>query len=706
MTGVIGTLHDPNRPQRTVDVTRQRHAQNLGRVSAGVFSPRQLLISVPDALRKLNPRHQLTNPVMFVVWVGALLVSVFALGQPSVFTIAVAAWLWFTVVFANLAEAVAEGRGKAQAETLRQTKTQTIARRLRPDGSEERVPGIQLRVGDRVVVEAGEVIPGDGDVIQGIATVDESAITGESAPVIRESGGDRSAVTGGTTVLSDRIVVQITTKPGESFVDRMIALVEGAHRHKTPNEIALTILLAVLTIIFLLAVVALQPMAGYSGKQQSVIVLTALLVCLIPTTIGALLSAIGIAGMDRLVQRNVLAMSGRAVEAAGDVDTLLLDKTGTITYGNRQATELITVGASTLDDLAKAARLSSLADGTPEGRSILALCSREHHLATEATKAELTGQFVPFTAQTRMSGVNLDGSQVRKGAASAVSAWVAERGGMVPEEVARIVDTIGQQGATPLVVAEATNGTPLIRGVIRLSDVVKKGMRDRFAQLRAMGITTIMITGDNPLTAKAIATEAGVDDFLAEATPEDKMALIRKEQEGGKLVAMTGDGTNDAPALAQADVGVAMNTGTMAAKEAGNMVDLDSDPTKLIEIVQIGKQLLITRGALTTFSVANDVAKYFAILPAMFVAIYPQLGTLNIMHLHSPQSAILSAVVFNALIIVALIPLALRGVRYRPSSAQALLRRNLLIYGVGGIITPFVGIWLVDLLVRLVPGLG
>jgi potassium-transporting ATPase ATP-binding subunit len=700
------TLQDPNRPQRTVNEARQRHAQNLGRVSAGVFSPRQLLISVPDALRKLNPRHQLKNPVMFVVWVGALLVSVFALAQPGVFTIAVAAWLWFTVVFANLAEAVAEGRGKAQAETLRRTKTETIARRLRPDGSEERVPGIQLRIGDQVVVEAGEVIPGDGDVIEGIATVDESAITGESAPVIRESGGDRSAVTGGTTVLSDRIVVLITTKPGESFVDRMIALVEGAERHKTPNEIALTILLAVLTIIFLLAVVALQPMAGYSGKAQSVIVLTALLVCLIPTTIGALLSAIGIAGMDRLVQRNVLAMSGRAVEAAGDVDTLLLDKTGTITYGNRQATELIAVGASTLDDLARAARLSSLADGTPEGRSIIALCSREHHLAAEATKAELTGQFVPFTAQTRMSGINLDGSQVRKGAASAVAAWVAERGGVVPDEVQRIVDAIGRQGATPLVVAEITNGSTVVRGVIRLSDVVKKGMRDRFAQLRAMGITTIMITGDNRLTAKAIATEAGVDDFLAEATPEDKMTLIRKEQEGGKLVAMTGDGTNDAPALAQADVGVAMNTGTMAAKEAGNMVDLDSDPTKLIEIVQIGKQLLITRGALTTFSVANDLAKYFAILPAMFVAIYPQLGVLNIMRLHSPQSAILSAVVFNALIIVALIPLALRGVRYRPSSAQALLRRNLLIYGVGGIITPFVGIWLVDLLVRLVPGLG
>jgi K+-transporting ATPase ATPase B chain len=700
------TVHDHDRPQRTLDETRERHLSNVGRVSAGVFNPRQLLISLPDALRKLDPRHQLTNPVMFVVWVGSVLVTVFAISEPSVFTVGVAAWLWFTVLFANLAEAVAEGRGKAQAETLRRTKKETVARRLRADGTEERVPGTELRVGDTVVVEPGEVIPGDGDVIEGIATVDESAITGESAPVIRESGGDRSAVTGGTTVLSDRIVVRISAMPGESFVDRMIALVEGAARQKTPNEIALTILLAVLTIVFLLAVVALQPMAGYSGKGQSVIVLTALLVCLIPTTIGALLSAIGIAGMDRLVQRNVLAMSGRAVEAAGDVDTLLLDKTGTITYGNRQATELIPVGTSSVAELAAAARLSSLADGTPEGRSIVELCTREHGLSDEAQAGERSAEFVPFTAQTRMSGADLDGRQVRKGAASAVRSWVTEHGGAVPDEVHRIVDEISQQGATPLVVAESTNGSAVVRGVIRLSDVVKKGMRERFSELRAMGIRTVMITGDNPLTARAIAEEAGVDDFLAEAKPEDKMALIRKEQEGGRLVAMTGDGTNDAPALAQADVGVAMNTGTMAAKEAGNMVDLDSDPTKLIEVVEIGKQLLITRGALTTFSIANDLAKYFAILPAMFLAIYPQLGRLNIMRLASPQSAILSAVIFNALVIVALIPLALRGVRYRPTSATALLRRNLLIYGVGGIIVPFVGIWVVDLVVRLLPGIG
>jgi potassium-transporting ATPase ATP-binding subunit len=680
--------------------------EKTSRVGAGVFSPKQLLTSVPEALRKLNPKHQLRNPVMFVVWVGSLLTTVFAISQPTGFTIGIAIWLWFTVLFANLAEAVAEGRGKAQAESLRRTKKETVARRLTPSGGEERVPGTDLRVGDLVVVEAGEVIPGDGDVVEGIATVDESAITGESAPVIRESGGDRSAVTGGTTVLSDRIVVKVTTKPGESFVDRMIALVEGASRQKTPNEIALNILLAVLTIIFLIAVVALQPMAGYSGSMQSVIVLTALLVCLIPTTIGALLSAIGIAGMDRLVQRNVLAMSGRAVEAAGDVDTLLLDKTGTITYGNRQATQFHPVGSSRAEDLAAAARLSSLADGTPEGRSIVDLCSREYRLAAQPSEHERTAEFVEFTAQTRMSGADLDGRRIRKGAASAVRAWVEEQGCAVPPEVHQLVDSISEQGATPLVVAEASNGTAVVRGVIQLSDVVKKGIRERFAELRAMGIRTVMVTGDNPLTAKAIAGEAGVDDFLAEAKPEDKMALIRKEQEGGKLVAMTGDGTNDAPALAQADVGVAMNTGTMAAKEAGNMVDLDSNPTKLIEIVEIGKQLLITRGALTTFSIANDLAKYFAILPAMFVAIYPQLGGLNIMHLHSPQSAILSAVIFNALIIVALIPLALRGVRYRPTSARNLLRRNLLIYGLGGIIVPFIGIWLVDLVVRLIPGVG
>jgi K+-transporting ATPase ATPase B chain len=639
------------------------------------------------------------------VWVGSLLSTVFAVGDPGVFTIGTALWLWFTVLFANLAEAVAEGRGKAQAESLRRTKKETVARRLLDDGTEEQVPGVELRIGDRVVVEAGEVIPGDGDVVEGIATVDESAITGESAPVIRESGGDRSAVTGGTTVLSDRVVVRISTKPGESFVDRMIALVEGAERQKTPNEIALTILLSTLTIIFLLAVVALQPMAGYAGSLQSVIVLTALLVCLIPTTIGALLSAIGIAGMDRLVQRNVLATSGRAVEAAGDVSTLLLDKTGTVTFGNRRATELIPVGTSTVEDLAIAARLSSLADGTPEGRSIVELCAEKHGLGAQPTEHEKSGEFVAFTAQTRMSGIDLDGRVVRKGAASAVRAWVTENGGMVPDEVHIVVDTISGQGGTPLVVAEIAGGVASVRGVIRLSDVIKPGMRERFDELRTMGIKTVMITGDNPLTAKAIAEEAGVDDFLAEAKPEDKMALIRQEQEGGRLVAMTGDGTNDAPALAQADVGVAMNTGTMAAKEAGNMVDLDSNPTKLIEIVEIGKQLLITRGALTTFSIANDLAKYFAILPAMFAGIYPQLGKLNIMGLHSPSSAILSAVIFNALIIVGLIPLALRGVRYRPSTARSLLRRNLLVYGLGGIVTPFLGIWLVDLLVRLIPGM-
>ncbi|MDX8055830.1 potassium-transporting ATPase subunit KdpB [Lentzea sp. BCCO 10_0798] len=643
-----------------------------------------LAAALPEALKKLHPRHQLRSPVMFVVWVGSLLVTVFAVTEPSVFTIAVAAWLWFTVLFANLAEAVAEGRGKAQAESLRRTKSDAVARLVNGDV----VAGTELKIGDLVVVEAGEVVPGDGDVVEGIATVDESAITGESAPVIRESGGDRCAVTGGTTVLSDRIVVRITTRPGESFVDRMIALVEGAERQKTPNEIALTILLSTLTIIFLLAVVALQPFAIYSGGEQSVVVLTALLVCLIPTTIGALLSAIGIAGMDRLVQRNVLATSGKAVEAAGDIDTLLLDKTGTITWGNRRATEFIAVGPTSGETLVAAARLASLADDTPEGRSILELAGGE-----PASEHEKTGEFVPFTAQTRMSGIDLGERSIRKGAASAFE---------LTDTAREIVDEISAQGGTPLVVAE--NGKVL--GIIRLSDVVKPGMKERFAELRAMGIRTVMVTGDNPLTAKAIAEEAGVDDFLAEAKPEDKMALIRKEQEGGRLVAMTGDGTNDAPALAQADVGVAMNTGTSAAKEAGNMVDLDSDPTKLIEIVEIGKQLLITRGALTTFSVANDLAKYFAILPAMFAAIYPALDKLNIMHLATPQSAILSAVVFNALVIVALIPLALKGVRYRPSSASALLRRNLLIYGLGGVVTPFAGIWLIDLLVRLIPGIG
>jgi potassium-transporting ATPase ATP-binding subunit len=644
-----------------------------------------LIAAIPDALRKLHPRHQLRSPVMFVVWVGSGLTTVFAFGDPSVFAIGVALCLWLTVLFANLAEAVAEGRGKAQAETLRRTRKETVARRLDEDGSEQRVPGVSLRVGDLVVVEAGELIPGDGDVVEGIATVDESAITGESAPVIRESGGDFSSVTGGTTVLSDRIVVRITAKPGESFVDRMIALVEGVQRQKTPNEIALTILLSTLTIIFLLAVVSLQPIAGYSGSLQSVIVLTALLVCLIPTTIGGLLSAIGIAGMDRLVRRNVLATSGRAVEAAGDVSTLLLDKTGTVTFGNRRATELIPVNGSTMERLSEAARLASLADETPEGRSVLELCGGPITLDEPA-------EFVPFTAQTRMSGINLNGSRIRKGAVSAFP---------VTEQARLLADEISAGGGTPLVVAE--NDTVL--GVIRLSDVVKPQIRDRFAELRRMGIRTVMITGDNPLTAKAIAAESGVDDYLAEAKPEDKMALIRKEQEGGRLVAMTGDGTNDAPALAQSDVGVVMNSGTMAAKEAGNMVDLDSDPTKLIEIVEIGKQLLITRGALTTFSVANDLAKYFAILPAMFAAIHPQLDKLNIMQLATPTSAILSAVIFNALIIIALIPLAVRGVRYRPASARNLLRRNLLIYGVGGIVVPFIGIWLIDLAVRLIPGI-
>jgi K+-transporting ATPase ATPase B chain len=687
-------------------VAAEQQPESTNRVGAGIFSPRQLWTSLPDALKKLNPRHQLSNPVMFVVWVGSALSTVFSITDPSAFVILTTIWLWLTVLFANLAEAVAEGRGKAQAESLRRSKKETVARRLTEDGSEESVPGVDLRIGDLVVVEAGEVIPGDGDVVEGIATVDESAITGESAPVIRESGGDRCAVTGGTTVLSDRVVVKITTKPGESFVDRMIALVEGASRQKTPNEIALTILLSTLTIIFLLAVVALQPMATYSGKAQSVIVLTALLVCLIPTTIGALLSAIGIAGMDRLVQRNVLATSGRAVEAAGDVSTLLLDKTGTITFGNRKATEFVPVGSSTADELARAARLSSLADGTPEGRSILELATRDYGLPDKATEDERVAEFVPFTAQTRMSGINIGEREVRKGATASVRTWVRERGGDMPDETERVVDEISQQGGTPLVVAETDGGKAFVRGVIRLSDVVKPGMKERFVELRAMGIKTVMITGDNPLTAKAIAADAGVDDFLAEATPEDKMALIRKEQEGGRLVAMTGDGTNDAPALAQSDVGVAMNTGTSAAKEAGNMVDLDSNPTKLIEIVGIGKQLLITRGALTTFSIANDLAKYFAILPAMFVSIYAPLGGLNIMHLHSSNTAILSAVIFNALIIVGLIPLALRGVRYRPSSASALLRRNMLIYGLGGIVSPFLGIWLIDLLVRLIPGIG
>ncbi|MDI1458691.1 potassium-transporting ATPase subunit KdpB [Streptomyces sp. ATE26] len=689
------------------------------RISTGTLDPKLLLASVPDALRKLDPRVMVKNPVMFVVEVGAVLTTLSAIRDPGVFTWVITVWLWLTVVFANLSEAVAEGRGKAQAETLRRTKKDTQARRLvmagRPGTPEvtEEVAGTRLRLGDHVVVEAGETIPGDGDVVEGIASVDESAITGESAPVIRESGGDRSAVTGGTKVLSDRIVVRITSKPGETFIDRMIALVEGAARQKTPNEIALNIVLASLTIIFLIAVVTLQPFAVFAGAEQSIVILVALVVALIPTTIGALLSAIGIAGMDRLVQRNVLAMSGRAVEAAGDVNTLLLDKTGTITLGNREAAVFLPVDGVDPETLADAAQLSSIADETPEGRSIVVL-AKERHALRARTEGELAhAEFVPFTAQTRMSGVDLtdelDSRSLRKGAATAVMRWVREHGGHPTDEVGPLVDGISATGGTPLVVGEVLRQAGVesarILGVIHLKDVVKNGMRERFDELRRMGIRTVMITGDNPLTAKAIAEEAGVDDFLAEATPEDKMALIKREQAGGKLVAMTGDGTNDAPALAQADVGVAMNTGTSAAKEAGNMVDLDSNPTKLIEIVEIGKQLLITRGSLTTFSIANDIAKYFAIIPAMFAGVYPGLHHLNVMGLHSPTSAISSAIIFNALIIIALIPLALRGVRYRPSSAAALLNRNIWIYGLGGLVLPFLGIKAIDLIVQFVPGL-
>ncbi|MBI1379332.1 MAG: potassium-transporting ATPase subunit KdpB [Frankiales bacterium] len=671
-------------------------------VGAGAFDFRSMVTALPAALRKLDPRHMWRTPVTFVVLVGAVLTTWFAGVQPSVFAWSITIWLWLTVVFANLAEAVAEGRGRAQAATLRATRRDTVARRLLPSGAEEPVAATELRLGDRVVCEAGDVIPGDGDVVDGVASVDESAITGESAPVIRESGGDRSAVTGGTKVLSDRIVVQITAPPGSTFIDRMIALVEGANRQKTPNELALNILLASLTIVFLLVILTLQPLAVYSGAPQSVVVLVALLVCLIPTTIGALLSAIGIAGMDRLVQRNVLAMSGRAVEAAGDVATLLLDKTGTITLGNRQATELLAAPGVPEEEVADAAQLSSLADETPEGRSIVVLCKNRYELRARDEGELGHATWVPFTAQTRMSGVDLDGRAIRKGAAGAVFAHVRALGGTVPDAVSATVDAIAGSGGTPLVVCVDDR----ILGVVHLKDIVKSGMRDRFDELRRMGIRTVMITGDNPMTARAIAEEAGVDDFLAEATPEDKLALIRREQEGGRLVAMTGDGTNDAPALAQADVGVAMNTGTSAAKEAGNMVDLDSNPTKLIDIVEIGKQLLITRGALTTFSIANDIAKYFAIIPAMFAVAYPGLAALNIMRLSSPESAILSAVVFNALVIVALIPLALRGVRYRPSSAAQLLRRNLWIYGLGGLVVPFVGIKLIDLIVSALPGLG
>jgi potassium-transporting ATPase ATP-binding subunit len=691
-------------------------ATEAHRVGGGLLDPKILWKSTPDAFKKLDPRVQIRNPVMFVVEVGALLCMYTAIKSPSVFNWTIVVWLWLTVVFANLAEAVAEGRGKAQAETLRRAKRETMARRLTNwapgvEASalhEEAVPGTGLTLGDYVVVEAGQVIPGDGDVVEGVASVDESAITGESAPVIRESGGDRSAVTGGTTVLSDRIVVKITSKPGETFIDRMIALVEGAKRQKTPNEIALNILLASLTIIFMLAVISLQPMAFYSKAPQTLVILVALLVALIPTTIGALLSAIGIAGMDRLVQRNVLAMSGRAVEAAGDVNTLLLDKTGTITIGNRQATEFLPVGGASAEEVADAAQLSSMADYTPEGRSIVVLAKNQFGLR-ERAEGELAGaEFVEFSAQTRMSGINLaDGREVRKGAASAVGQWVRDGGGTLPDDLGPLVDGISAAGGTPLVVAEKpVSGPARALGVIQLKDIVKEGISERFAEMRKMGIKTVMITGDNPLTAKAIADESGVDDFLAEATPEDKMALIKKEQQGGKLVAMTGDGTNDAPALAQADVGVAMNTGTSAAKEAGNMVDLDSNPTKLIEIVEIGKQLLITRGALTTFSITNDVAKYFAIIPAMFSSVIPDLGKLNILHLATPESAITSAIIFNALIIVALIPLALRGVRYRPASSQSMLRRNLVIYGIGGLIIPFIGIWAIDLIVQHIPGFG
>ncbi|MHB1874968.1 MAG: potassium-transporting ATPase subunit KdpB [Streptosporangiaceae bacterium] len=690
-----------------------------GNIGGGLLDPKMLWKSTPDALRKLDPRVQIKNPVMFVVEVGAALTTYTAVVSPSIFNWTIVVWLWLTVIFANLAEAVAEGRGKAQADTLRRAKQETMARRLidwQPGQSqtrEEQVSGTVLSVGDHVVVEADGVIPGDGDVMEGVASVDESAITGESAPVIRESGGDRSAVTGGTRVLSVRIVVQITSRPGETFIDRMIALVEGARRQRTPNEIALNILLASLTIIFVLAVATLQPMAYYSRAPQSLVILIALLVALIPTTIGALLSAIGIAGMDRLVQRNVLAMSGRAVEAAGDVNTLLLDKTGTITIGNRQASEFLPVPGVSAAELADAAQLSSMADYTPEGRSIVVL-AKEGYGLRERHEGELLGaEFVAFTAQTRMSGVDLaEGRQVRKGASSAVRDWIRQSGGTPPDELGHLVDAISAAGGTPLVVAEHTMGgqgqpgSARALGVIHLKDIVKEGISERFAQMRAMGIRTVMITGDNPLTAKAIADESGVDDFLAEATPEDKLALIKAEQEGGRLVAMTGDGTNDAPALAQADVGVAMNTGTSAAKEAGNMVDLDSNPTKLIEIVEIGKQLLITRGALTTFSIANDVAKFFAIIPAMFGPVYPGLNKLNIMALHSPKSAITSAIIFNALVIVALIPLALRGVRYRPSSAAAMLRRNLWIYGVGGLIVPFIGIKLIDLIIYHIPGFG
>ena len=714
----------------TLERTEARPAPAPAPTPAGAFTWAQVRDALPGAVRKLDPRHMWRNPVMLVVWVGAALTTVLAVAEPALggpaesggtpvpasFTAVVAVVLWVTALFANLAESVAEGRGKAQADSLRRTRTATAAHRVvaydeggDPGATRARVVEVSsadLRLGDVVVVSAGELVPGDGEIVHGIASVDESAITGESAPVVRESGGDRSAVTGGTRVLSDRVVVRITSKPGETFVDRMIALVEGASRQKTPNEIALSILLAALSVVFVVVALTLNPIASYAAEPVSVAVLVALLVCLIPTTIGALLSAIGIAGMDRLVQRNVLAMSGRAVEAAGDVTTLLLDKTGTITYGNRQAVAFVALGGVRQAELVRAAALASLADPTPEGTSVVDLARR----SGADVGTDVPGDVVPFTAQTRMSGLDEpDGTRIRKGAGSAVVAWLQAEGTPVAPDVRAELDAaveeVARSGGTPLVVAVAAPGRAgRVLGVVHLKDVVKEGLAQRFAELRAMGIRTVMVTGDNPVTAHAIAAEAGVDDVLAEATPEDKLALIRAEQAGGHLVAMTGDGTNDAPALAQADVGMAMNSGTSAAKEAGNMVDLDSDPTKLIDVVRIGKQLLITRGALTTFSVANDVAKYFAIIPAMFMGVFPGLAALNVMGLHSPSSAVLSAVVFNALVIVALIPLALRGVRYRPLDASAVLGRNLLVYGLGGVVAPFVGIWLIDLVVRLLPG--
>jgi K+-transporting ATPase ATPase B chain len=684
-----------------------------------LFDPPIVRRAIRDAFVKLNPRHMVRNPVMFVVLIGSAYTTVVFVrdlvqGRADWgFTLQLALWLWFTVIFANFAEAMAEGRGKAQADTLRKSRTQTKAKKLsgKANGHLDRerfeeVGAEALRRGDLVLCLPGDIIPGDGEVVEGVASVDESAITGESAPVIRESGGDRSAVTGGTKVLSDYIVLRITANPGETFLDRMIALVEGASRQKTPNEIALTILLSGLTIVFLFAVGTLQPFAIYSGSPTTIPILIALLVCLIPTTIGGLLSAIGIAGMDRMIQQNVIAMSGRAVEAAGDVNTLLLDKTGTITLGNRQAAEFLPVAGIPSQLLADRAQLASLADETPEGRSIVVLAKTKFGIRAREVGGEHDGHrdvtFIPFSASTRMSGVDADGYQVRKGAGDAVVAWVRQQGGSMSPDLEQAIQRVAMEGGTPLVVAEkAVGGTARILGVVYLKDVVKGGIRERFERLRAMGIRTVMITGDNPLTAAAIAKEAGVDDFLAEAKPEDKMALIKREQAGGRLVAMTGDGTNDAPALAQADVGVAMNSGTQAAKEAGNMIDLDSNPTKLIEIVEIGKQLLMTRGSLTTFSIANDVAKYFAIIPAMFVVTFPVLQTLNIMRLHSPQSAILASVIFNALIIIALIPLALRGVTYRPAPAAVILRRNLFVYGFGGLIVPFVGIKLIDVLLVL-----